>query len=326
MNIFFDDSGDFSLPKNTENKISLWVGVTIPEICFDRIKKNYLNWEASALSNLEVNELKGKLLDDTRRMQFFDVIKNENDILIQPGILDLQIQKKYMPSDLSAVMRGIGIDVSERMKSEKDQNILGLHGRRLGNLSAEQLLKFMTLTFCIIETLRHSIMFRSHANLRECWREVIILIDKSSKQKRSRDELVLWDSIGWALHNITKRNPFELIEGIHDQTHPFIMNYDSPAGINGKKLFQNLHFEKSENSWGLRFADIMANTLYQALNDLENTSGALPYYKKIMKYSPLGPNSNLGFTCIVGSDELNNQIKASRFAILQHILNSEPDS
>lgn len=323
MNFFFDDSGDFTLPKNTENKISLWLGVAIPEICFDRIKKNYLEWEASSMSSLKVKEIKGALLDETSRMQFFGVIKNENDLLIQPGIIDLQIQKKYTPSDLSAVMRDIGIDASKRMKSKKDQDIMGLHGKRLGNLSAEQLLKFMTLTFCIIETFRHSIMFRSYDSLRECWNDVIILIDKSSRQKCSREELILWDSLGWALHNMTKRTPFGLVEGIHDQKHPFIINYDSPMGINGKKLFQNLHFENSNNHWGLRFTDIMANTMYRALNDLENTSGALPYYKKIMKYSPLGPKSNLGFTCIVGSDELNNQIKASRFAILQQILDSD---
>lgn len=263
------------------------------------------------------------MLDETARSQLFELIEDESDLLFQPGIVDLQIQKKYMPNDMPSVMRALGIDASNRMRNDESKNILESHGRRLGNLSKEQLIKLMVLSFCIVETLRNSIIFRSHDTFRECWEEVIIVIDQSSQSKNSREELTFKESIRWALHNITKRNPFGLVEGIHDREHPFVKKYDSVNGIRGEELFRNMRFEKSINSWELRLADIIANAMFKSLNDLENVSGWLAYYKKIMKFSPLGPRSNLGFTCITGSNELGDRITAPRFAVLQQILDSK---
>lgn len=322
MRLFFDDSGDFAIPLGSDDKVSLWMGIGIPETCIERIQKKYLAWEDITKTRLNVQEPKGCMLDETARSQLFREIEDESDLLIQPGIVDLQIQKKYMPIDMPSVMRSLGIDASKRMKDKASRNILETHGRRLGNLSKEQLLKFMVLSFCIVETLRHCILFRSHDAFRECWNDVVIVIDQSSQANNSREELVFKESIRWALHNITKRNPFGLIEGIHDKDHPFIKKYDSEKGIRGEELFQNMSFENSNRSWELRLADIIANTMFKSLNDLENTSGMLTYYKKIMKYSPLGPRSNLGFTCITGSSELGDKITAPRFAILQRILDS----
>jgi len=63
MNFFFDDSGDFLLPKNAENKVSLWMGVAIPDTCSERIKKKYLAWEDSTKTRLKTAKIKGSILD-----------------------------------------------------------------------------------------------------------------------------------------------------------------------------------------------------------------------------------------------------------------------
>ena len=42
MKFFFDDSGDFALPEDLENKVSLWMGILIPETCEKRVEKKFL--------------------------------------------------------------------------------------------------------------------------------------------------------------------------------------------------------------------------------------------------------------------------------------------
>lgn len=323
MIFFFDDSGDFSSPSGTKHKISLWIGILIPENCIERIENKFKEWEGiTQPREKERGEVKGSLLKMETRKLFFDFIENEPDLLIYPTIIDLQIQKKYAPPLTSKGMRDYGMDASEKIKSKqlKDQTIL--HSKRIGNLSNEQLLKLMTLTTCVIDTLRYSILFKCYPILEQFWNKVNIWVDMSSVRRNTREEQVFRESLGWMLYNYTKRRPFELIKEVHNKDHPFIKNFDTPRGINGRKLFRNLYFETSKNHWGLRFIDIIANTLYKALYDLSNTKGMLPFYKKIMKHNILGPKSNLGFVYFPSDQSLSDQIIASKYAILQQIIAS----
>jgi hypothetical protein len=323
MKFFFDDSGDFSLPQDSKDKVSLWMGILIPETCEKAVERKFLEWEDIVKKNNPVSrEIKGTDLSSSSRDLLFGLLSNEADLLVHPTIIDLQIQRTYSTKGLNKLLKDLSIERSENLTSSDMRERVKLHGRRIGNLSDEQVMKFFALIHCIIETLRHAVIFRSDGNFRECWNSVQFWVDKSSKRPSNREEAVFWESFGWNLHNYTKRNPIELLDWIHDNEHPFVKNYERAEQIDGRSLFKDIYFEDSSANWGLRLADVFANTMIRVLGDLDNTKRMLRFYKKIMKHSPLGPNSNLGFIVIVDSQDLDKNVPAKKYAILQQILAS----
>jgi hypothetical protein len=322
MQFFFDDSGNFSFPKDNKHKISLWAGIAIPETRIKEIESKLRNWENILKSNEKKNgEAKGSLLRLQSRKIFFDFMDNESDIIIYPTVIDLQEQKKILTSDLPQLMSEYGIKLTSKIYNNEIKYSTEIQSKRFKNLSAQQILKVMTLGICLIETFRHTIIFRSHNHLRSSWDQVEIWIDRSSRRQETREEQVFLESLGWLIYNYTKKEPFSLIAEIHDKNHPFVINFDTPNGINGNKLLSNLNFEDSTKHWGLRFADIAANTLYKALIDLNNTKGMLPFYKRIMKHNHLGPGSNLGLLLFVPGG--GKKISAPKYSILKRMLSNE---
>jgi len=322
MEFYFDDSGDFALPKGGEEKVSLWIGVLVPEMCKASLERRYTEWEEEVRRRVGGRaEIKGSRLDLTSRELLFAALHQESDILIHPAIIDLQTQCRFPSAGTNKFLKELAYVNSEHLESEGQREQVRLHGRRIGNLSDEQILKFFTLTHCVIDSVRKAVLFRSHGQYRECWTDVHYWVDKSSTSPFSRDESVFRESLGWAVHHSTKREPIDLLEWIHTDQHPFVKNFVAGEKIDGKRLFKNISFEKSSNNWGLRLADVVANSMNRALEDLDDKRGELHLYDMIMEHSPLGPCSNLGFV-VLTDGSVTEEIKLGRYAVLQQIIAS----
>jgi len=300
------------------------MGILIPENRMSEIEKRFTEWERNLSDGeKEKGEVKGKLLSKESRNEFFNIIGNESDILINPAIIDLQIQKEFAPENMTEELRDLNIKNITGITSEELRNAENLHARMIGNLSDSQFLKYMTLEVCIIEILRFSILFRNSENIKSFWNKIKILVDRSSTKDNSREEQVFRKSLGWFLYNHTKKNPFELIEGVHDENHPFIINFDTHKGFDGRKMFKHIYFKNSQDYMGLQIIDIIANSMYKSLNDLDNSNGMLDFYKKIMSHSPLGSNSNLGFFYFPSESQNSSPLRAKKYAVLQEIIASK---
>ncbi len=288
------------------------------------IEKRFTEWEHNLSDGeKEKGEVKGKLLSKESRNEFFNIIGNESDILINPAIIDLQIQKEFIPENMTEElldlnMKNIAGISSEELKSEEN-----LQARMIGNLSDSQFLKYMILEVCIIETLRFSILFRNSENIKLFWNRIKILVDRSSTKENPREEQVFRRSLGWFLSNHTKKKPFELIEGVHDKNHPFMKNFVTQKRYAGRKMFKHIYFKNSQDYMGLQIIDIIANSLYKSLNDLDNSNGMLNFYKKIMRHSPMGSNSNLGFFYLRSEIQNSSPLRAKKYAVLQEIIASK---
>lgn len=237
----------------------------------------------------------------------------------------MQIQKEYTPDNMTGELRDYAIKTLTGITSKELYNAEELQAKRIGNLSDCQLLKYITLSVCIIETLRYSILFRNGKSIKQYWDRIRIFIDRSSTKGDSREELVFRKSLGWFLTNYTKKYPFEVIEEIHNEKHPLIKKFDTPKGFDGKKLFKHIYFEDSKDHCGLQIIDIIVNTFYKALNDLDNTNGMLKYYKIIMMHNPLEPNSHLGFFFFPSKANNVGVQRAKKYAILQEIIASNSE-
>ncbi len=292
------------------------------------MEEKFIEWENGLHKDeKDSGESKGSLLSIESRTRFFnEVLNTEPDVLIFPTILDLQIQKEYMPVCISDELSDYMLSNLHNVPQSEFRNKEISRSKMLRNLSSEQILKFLTLSVCVIDTLRQGFIFRSHGQFKKNWSRIFVWIDRSSVRDNSREELVFKNSLGWLLRNYTKRRPFELIEEIHTPDHPLIKNFCNNDGFDGEKLFRNIEFANSRSISGLRITDIITNTLYRVLNDLENSDGYLNFYEKIMKHSGLGPNSNLGFYFFPSKFQKVGQCDAKKYAVLQQILASRRDN
>ncbi|MFC2163619.1 DUF3800 domain-containing protein, partial [Acidobacteriota bacterium] len=326
---FFDDSGDFSILENESMKISLWIGCLIPENSYAPLTKKFIKWEGTLKSyERKKGEAKGTLLTAKSRDAFFRLINNVPSMLVYPTILDLKAQKQCMPQSITKEAYENSLKNIVKIKSEKFKQEELLQANRIKNMSDVQYLKLMTLGTCIVELLRHSLTFRVHGKYETNWKDITYFVDRSSA-RNSREEKVFRRSIQWFLFNSTRRMPILLPDDMFFTNHPFIKNFDTPNGIDMEKLFKNINFEDSLNQIGLRIADIIANTLFRLLNDLENKNGMLRYYKRIMRHNYLGSNSNLGFIFFPSDKQKAKTVYLKEYAILQHIIskinNGRPD-
>jgi hypothetical protein len=318
--LFFDDSGDFAIHKGGEQKVSLWIGCLIPENRYSQLTNKFIKWEKSLhRAEKKKGEAKGALLTKESRDTFFSFLNDEHSLLVYPTILDLDTQKKYIPENLTREMYEDAMNNIDKLEATEFKQEEILQAKRIKNLSDEQFLKLLTLGTCIIELLRHSLTYRIHGEYVPFWEDITYYIDRSSA-KNSREEKVFSRSIRWFLYHSTKKNPLLLPDDMFFTNHPFMKKFDTPHGIDMEKLFKKITFEVSFSQIGLRIADIIANTLFRVLHDLENKKGMMKYYKKIMKHSYLGPYSNLGFVIFPSREHELESTKLKKYAILQKII------
>lgn len=280
-----------------------------------------MKWEESLQPCEKKNgEVKGALLRNYSRDSFFDFINKEPSLLIYPTIVDLIIQKKYSPENVTRDLYDYAIALTHKIKSKKLKQEEILQAKKLKNISDEQFLKLSTLGNCILTLLRSALTHRTHRRYDSYWSDIQYFIDKSSA-KGSREEQVFRRAIRWFVFNTTKKHPILIPdEMFFFKNHPFMSKFDTPHGIDMERLFEHIFFENSSAHIGIKIADIIANSLYRVLNDLDNKKGMLKYYKKVMIHSHLEPNSNLGFIIFKSKKDDVLDTRLNKYSILQKII------
>jgi len=86
------------------------------------------------------------------------------------------------------------------------------------------------------------------------------------------------------------RHPIILVTELHTPEHPFVQNFDTEAGVAfGRLVRDRIHWLSSKESWGLQVADIAANVVGRAIEELNDTNGTVTLYGSLMRSSYYGP-------------------------------------
>lgn len=295
MEFYFDESGDFSVPR-TGHKVSVVMGVAISEVIKEPLFSRFEEFVAGlSSSECRRGEPKGALLTDIHREQFCQLLCDTGGLLVTPVTLDL--------SSLSADFeRGWSQDISkviaknaETMLYPTARDELRLISRQFQNLSSSQALRIYSWANCFHEAIQHAFLFLAAGRHEQAWDRVTFEVDKVHERPGNREEkvfslvLLAWLT-GWS-----RRRPFALVEGIHTPTHPIVVQYDTPDGIDlGKLIRGNLRWESSSSSLGLQIADIACNIVYRAAQDLDDRRGAVTLFGQLMKASPYGSTRGPG--------------------------------
>jgi len=111
----------------------------------------------------------------------------------------------------------------------------------------------------------------------------------------ARDRLVFEGMILMWLAAWSITNPLVLISEFHTADHPLVQNFGCEEGNDLTKLLHNrFAYPSSEASWGLQVADIAASIVYQAVHDLSNYGGRLPFFRLLMQNSMFGRDCGPG--------------------------------
>jgi hypothetical protein len=326
MRFFFDESGDFSLPTQGEHKCAIIGGLVVPETVEASLFAEFAAF-VSTLGNQEKDhgEPKGTLLRDESRINFCCLLNRyRTQVLVTPTTLDLGIGSTEKASTVCEHMKARLFEHARKCVHATMRNEMEELARQWGNLSVNDGLRLLALTSCFWEAIEHSVVFLSEKPYHLCWDSLEFIVDGVRTASLSRDERVFQIMVLMWLTAWTKRRPLTTIVEIHTPDHPFVRNYCVNDGTFdlGRMLRGNIGFRNSADSLGLQMADICSNIVYQAVHDLHNYNGRLPFFKLLMRNCPYGPAR--GGPGLVHIHESKSRIAAEKYRLLKQVMDSTP--
>jgi hypothetical protein len=294
MNFYFDESGSFDLPASSAvHRAAIVVGIAIPdhvqESLFMRFKEFVSTLSQDELSN---GEPKGALLTTNHRHEFAGLLSEfGGKISLTPVTLDLSSVSGSYCQELNKTMHEVLSEAKSRFMYPTARDEIELLSRQFRNLSNQQAMRVFAIANCFREALAHAVLFLSHKENEPSWDNPRFEIDRVQVKAGSREEKVLSLMILAWLEDWSRQKPLVTIKEIHTPNHLFIRKYCMEQGVDiGKIIRGNMYWVGSANSIGIEIADISANIVYCAAQDLNDSRQSLTILRKLMKgssfYSP----------------------------------------
>jgi hypothetical protein len=293
MRFYFDESGDFSPPKDTaEHKAAVVVGVDIPEVIESAVFATYDKYVASlSAAELERGEPKGRRLNDKSRRRFCEMMVEQRDVFVTPALLDLTtLANGRAKAGTESLIRKLNL-LAPQCTHETLANEFRLLARQITNLSTEQNLRILATARSLFHALKYCILFHSGKEYDSCWENIEIHIDPVQAQAGSRERIVFEHMmLGW-IAAWTQSEPIIAINEIHTKDHPFVRKYSLPTGkIDlGALLRDRIHWTSSATNRGIQIADMCATINAQAIRRVVTPSD-LGNYGQLMRRNVLAPD------------------------------------
>jgi uncharacterized protein DUF3800 len=312
MDFYIDESGEFSIPKGViKHQACVAVCVVVSDLKRDSLERKFEDFCSNLPYEMMVNgEPKGSKLNRHKRIEFCDILGEfVGNLLIIPATIDMSLTAMLdTEHNLNQRLQDRCIELCNYMEHESMKEDLRLKARQFKNLGYQELLKIASYARCLFESIHFSINYLSTNGNEDSWNNVYVEIDRSNKALDSREKLLFSDMLYVWFESWSRKKPFTFDREIHTDQHPLVKNYDTPNGIDGNKMIKEIKWMDSKHSWGLRIADIAANIIYQAVNDLDNKEDNFVQFCALMKLSPYraihGPGLFSPFRITKDMDEL----------------------
>ena len=299
MFYYFDEAGDFSVPKSrAHHKVAVVVGVAVSDAIYDDLNAGFRQFANNLPSSACANgEPKGRLLSYEHKRVFCEFLSEYDGVSITPVTLDLSSLSgsriDRMPERMSCVLT----EWADKMLYNEASEQLVLLARQYANLSVNQSLRIYSLAACIREALEHSILFLSSEQHESAWNSLRFELDRVQVRPNSREEKVFsLVVLGW-LMGWSRTRSLLTVKELHTDDHPFVKNYVTHDGADlGKIFYNNLYWVNSRDSWGVQLADISATIVYQAASALNDEDGLVSLYRLLMRKSAYGSRRGPGLT------------------------------
>src|SRR5437879_2053959 len=174
MKFFFDESGDFMVPRSwLSHRAAVVVGVAVSELIEVRLEAEFRAFVARLSPRERPNgEPKGRCLTPEHRREFCNLLPKYDGVSVTPVTLDLSALSGQGFSRLPERMGELLEERSALMLHERAREELRLIGRQFKNLSVPQALRLFALANCFREALHHSIIFLANRGHEASWNAV----------------------------------------------------------------------------------------------------------------------------------------------------------
>ncbi|MBN2563018.1 MAG: DUF3800 domain-containing protein [Phycisphaerae bacterium] len=296
MLYFVDESGSF-VARGESPPPAVFASVVIPETAANEVFHAFGNL-SKGLSAAEKDngEVKGRLMSRASRQLFADFLYAFPDVMVHTTVLDFDSSDDDVLENCRHQMREIiraqaGNYIFPKMREEVDAL-----GKQVGNLGRGQLAHLFCLAQEIVGATNCSIVNYNAKRHAPCFREFRYEVDAVA----TRQDIVLRKLMTLWLPAWSISDPVTLIQGIHVPGHPLIDNYSVADGmIDAKKMIvDNIHFVDSKRSAGVQMADIVANSMLQAVRDSADLSDCHAVVVRMLKNGCMPKDNPIGLTAL----------------------------
>lgn len=271
--------------------------MAIPETAADEVFHAFGNLAKGLPSTEKHNgEVKGRLLSGPPRQLFADLLDAFPDVMVHTTVLDFDLSDRDVVETCRHQMKEmiqaqVGNYTFPKMREEVDTL-----GRQVGNLGRGQLAHLFCLTQEIVGATNCSIVRFIAQRHAPCFRKFRYEIDAVG----TRQDIVLRKLIVLWLPAWSIRDPITLIDGVHMPGHPLIDDYSPADGvIDAKRMIgKNIHFVDSKHSVGVQMADIVANSMLQAVRDPADYAECHAVVARMLKNSVMPKDNPIGVTAL----------------------------
>jgi hypothetical protein len=299
MEIYFDESGTFRPLRSNANQVAVVMGVLIPELESDSLRKDFEAFLRQLPPRAFVNkEIKGHRLSAEQFKLLAIMLNVHPGIRIAPVTVNVGFMRgasfEAWPQKLRALLEEEGAKcLYDKMRSE-----VGELARRSGNLSPDQLIKIFAYAIAVKRSIEAIPLFYHCQKYHSEYSPLQFVFDRAGASN-SREELVFKEVVFMWLVPMSKRKPSVIIRQIHTHSHPFMQLYgaetDGQQGFDLSKMLRgNLHFDNSRSSWQLQLSDCLAAAWLNVLRDHDNSRGYLPIFRLLNRNSVLPNDQPVG--------------------------------
>jgi hypothetical protein len=314
MQIYFDESGDFTPSNPSHPKFCFVVGVIIPEIATDSLRNDF-DWFVNQLSLVECErgEPKGYLLSLANRRVLLEILKAHKEVMLVPISVNLAYDDPQFfasaPAKIRALIEG-NLHIESTSTTLHDRAQLA---RRIGRLSAPVLVRLVAYGIAVLKAVE-AIACRYHCQLFHSTYDPINVIFDRVVRAGAREELVLREVLfGW-IANWTRTTPIRIPPDL-EESHPLLRLYGNKVSDRwvfdlDKMLGNKILFEDSRRAWQIQLADFVANTWSQALGDHGLQRGFHVLFLDLFRKSALPAETPLG---VVAPTDRTEVVSAPQF-------------
>lgn len=287
MHFFFDESGDFSLPRSDEHRYGVIAALAVPDPVAPELEKRYRDFASTLEANERVNgEPKGARFCYEHRKKFGDMLgRFIYRIVFTPLTFDLSSLTGDRAEPKNKMVQAL-LDWVPKMKHEAPRERIALMAKQMANLSTPQIHRLYSLAAAFREVLAASITFLASGENESSWEHLRFEVDRVQKQANGREEQLFSGLIGAWLYAWSEKLPVQMITEVHTDDLLIFKKYGDEGGLNlAPMLIDNIHWKNSADSWGIQVADIAATIVADAVREPTSYRAVKPFIK-LMRACP----------------------------------------
>jgi len=288
MQFFFDESGDFSIPRDAgPRRAGVVAGLVVPDHVAPELERKYRDF-ASTLEPKErvKGEPKGSRLCYRHRKQFAELLgRFIYRIALAPFTFDLSSLEGDHANPNARSAEAIR-EWIPKMEHEESRKRLELLARQFEHLSVNQAHRLYSLANGFREAIWAAVQFFATGPNEASWEKLHFEVDRVHTQPNNREEQVFSGLIGAWLYAWSEVIPLQMIAEIHTPNLLLFKKYGKGGHIDlNPMLVGNIQFVNSADSWGVQLADISAAIIGDAVRNPTRYQSVLPYVK-LMRACP----------------------------------------